>query len=254
MFENVKNLLSVNGGFDFARLLIELDEIGYDAEWALINSADVVPQNRERVYIVGHLRGGSGQQVFPLRKGLEICDKPEKAGEIHRNSIVTLTAKGQSNWTGTFIKQLCNVCPTKARANPNQGRVYDVSGISPTLNCMGGGNIEPRVAVEANMAGAGVLKLDGNEYNVRKLTPLECFRLQGWEDEYFFRAFFLDKNLAHKFNKAYQRHRHSPVRLMKWAFKHQKMSDTQLYKQAGNGVTVTVVKAIAEKMKNQEEL
>lgn len=41
--ENVKNLLGVNRGFDFARLLIELDKIGYDAEWSLINSADVVP-------------------------------------------------------------------------------------------------------------------------------------------------------------------------------------------------------------------
>lgn len=249
LLENVKNLLSINGGFDFARLLIELDEIGYDVEWSLINSADVVPQNRERVYIVGHLRGGNGWQVFPIGKGAEICDKSEKAGETHRDTVLTLTAKGHSNWTGTFIKQLCNVCPTKTRANPNQGRVYDVSGISPSLNCMGGGNREPRVAVEAYKAGAGVLRLDGDQYNVRKLTPLECFRLQGWEDEYFFRAFFLNKDLARKFNKAYQRHRHNPVRLMKWAFEHQKTSDTQLYKQAGNGVTVPVVQAIAEKMK-----
>ena len=50
--ENVKNLLSVNGGTDFLKLLIALDESGYDAEWQVINSADYVPQNRERVFIV----------------------------------------------------------------------------------------------------------------------------------------------------------------------------------------------------------
>lgn len=66
--ENVKNLLSVNGGFDYARLLIELDEIGYDAEWAVLNSKDHgVPQNRERIFIIGHFRGRGTREVFPLQ-------------------------------------------------------------------------------------------------------------------------------------------------------------------------------------------
>lgn len=60
-----------------------------------------------------------------------------------------------------------------------------------------------------------------NEIRIRKLTPKECFRLQGWEDEYFERA--------EQFN-----------------------SNSQLYKQAGNGVTVSVVKAIGEKIKRME--
>lgn len=55
--ENVKNLLSVNGGWDFARLLAEMDRGGYDAKWETLNSSDFgVPQNRERVFIIGHLR------------------------------------------------------------------------------------------------------------------------------------------------------------------------------------------------------
>ena len=57
---------------------------------------------------------------------------------------------------------------------------------------------------------------------IRKLTPRECFRLQGWEDEYFDRAEFVN-------------------------------SDSQLYKQAGNGVKVSVIRAIAEKMNVKEE-
>lgn len=66
--ENVKNLLSVNGGTDFLKLLIALDEIGHDAEWQVINSADYVPQNRERVFVIGHLRGRSTTKVFPIER------------------------------------------------------------------------------------------------------------------------------------------------------------------------------------------
>ena len=65
--ENVKNLLSVNGGWDFARLLIEMDRGGYDAEWSVLNSKYFgVPQNRERCFIIGHLRGRSTSEVFPV--------------------------------------------------------------------------------------------------------------------------------------------------------------------------------------------
>lgn len=75
--ENVKNLLSVNGGWDFARLLSEMDQGGYDAEWQVLNSKDFgVPQNRERCFIVGHLRERGGREVFP------ICGDDEQAPEL----------------------------------------------------------------------------------------------------------------------------------------------------------------------------
>ena len=67
--ENVKNLISVNGGWDFARLLIEMDKGGYDAEWEVLNSKHFgVPQNRERAFVIGHFRGRGGSEVFPVER------------------------------------------------------------------------------------------------------------------------------------------------------------------------------------------
>ena len=72
--ENVANLLSVNGGWDFARLLTEMDKGGYDAEWQVLNSKYFgVPQNRERCFIIGHLRGRSTAEVFPV-EGADAAD------------------------------------------------------------------------------------------------------------------------------------------------------------------------------------
>jgi DNA (cytosine-5)-methyltransferase 1 len=72
--ENVANLLSVNGGWDFARLLTEMDKGGYDAEWQVLNSKYFgVPHNRERCFIIGHLRGRSTAEVFPV-EGADAAD------------------------------------------------------------------------------------------------------------------------------------------------------------------------------------
>ena len=101
--ENVKNLLSVNHGFDFAKLLVEMDKIGYDAEWSVENSKFFgVPQNRERVFIIGHLRGRGGREIFPLR-----CDSEkdsELQGHEDRNIANTLTTRtGTADSVGTYI-------------------------------------------------------------------------------------------------------------------------------------------------------
>lgn len=288
LIENVKNLLSVNRGFDFAKLLIELDEIGYDAEWDLLNSKHFgVPQNRERVFIVGHLRGRCTRKVFPLTETGRIHNPAEENEKIYETAQC-LTAGGNDKWNGDYIvKQIGNCMPTATRDNPNQGRVYDTTGIAPCLNKMDGGGREPMIPVrmtqrscketaisptltargpsrgrgnsspvpgvmvrEATKAGYAIAEvgdsvnleqlnsktrrgrvgkgvaqtlttgcqqgtLDGTR--IRRLTPRECFRLQGWSDDYFDRAAMVN-------------------------------SDNQLYKQAGNGVTVNVIQAIAERM------
>ncbi len=67
LVENVKNLLSINAGFDFASVLAEMDEAGYDCRWQVLNSKDFgVPQNRERVFIIANLRSRGRREVLPL--------------------------------------------------------------------------------------------------------------------------------------------------------------------------------------------
>ena len=148
--ENVKNLLSVNRGFDFAKLLVELDEIGYDAEWSVLNSKDHgVPQNRERVFIIGHLRGRGGREVFPVEgtDGENCVSVIGGVGEknfgtqfrqgnrVHdSNGVATAlgaapvgNAGGESN---LYCVPLCNTNPS---GNGMNGVVYDGCGLAPAL-------------------------------------------------------------------------------------------------------------------------
>lgn len=214
--ENVKNLLSINKGWDFAKLLIEMDEIGYDVEWDVIDSAEVVPQHRERIFIIGRIRGRSTRKVFPIvRKGQQFNNEVKQVGSL--------------NPSGSF------------GGNPQVGRVYGIDGISPTLSTMQGGGQEPKVVIPVSSPDVLNKSQNGrrfknngdpeftltardrhgiltNNLRIRKLTPHECWRLQGFPD---------------------------------WAFNRSReagLSDSQLYKQAGNSVTVPVIKAIAENM------
>lgn len=219
LIENVKNLFSVNGGFDFARLLIELDEIGYDAEWSLLNSADVVPQNRERVYIVGHLRGRRTRKVFSI-SGTDRIHTGSMEDRPPDNKIAgCLTSGANKSWTGNFVRQFGNVMPTAMRDNPNQGQIYDPSGIYTNSSPEFQRPPLPGVSqcLKADKHDAGVVMRNTEPVRIRRLTPRECFRLQGWDNPYFDRAELVN-------------------------------SDSQLYKQAGNGVTVTVVERIAREM------
>ena len=258
LIENVKNLLSINRGFDFLKLQIELDEIGYDVEWDVLDSAEVVPQHRERIFIVGHLRGRSTRKVFPIvREDGKTNKTIKEVATIYpnrhssdANSVIdpsgishTLsTMQGGGREPKIIVNQLGNISNSKSfGGNPQVGRVYGVDGIAPTLSTMQGGGQEPKIAIPVctpdrikKRQNGRRFKTNGepeftltaqdrhgvltNGMKVRKLTPLECWRLQGFPD---------------------------------WAFERAKqagLSDSQLYKQAGNSVTVPVIKAIAEKM------
>lgn len=203
--ENVKGLLNHEQGRTFEVILQTLDELGYDAEWQLLNSKNFgVPQNRERVYIIGHLRGTGGRKIFPI-------------GSTNDKAVKQIIGGSQGN------------------------RVYDVRGLSVTLSSQGGGGgaktglylmdlseTNPKITDTArtlqaryNKGIANTLTCGLNQgtlsnMRIRKLTPLECFRLQSYPDTHWKRA------------------------------KEAGVSDSQLYKQAGNGVTKNVVYEIAK--------
>lgn len=143
LIENVKNLLSINGGWDFAKLQIELDEIGYDCEWDVLNSKEVVPQNRERVFIVGHLRGRRTRKVFPIER--------ENGSASETNEIVRLF-NGRRD--GSYGSQ----------------DVLSPNGISTTLNTMSGGGREPKIAVMGNVNPSGK-GINGNVYSSEGISP-----------------------------------------------------------------------------------
>lgn len=194
--ENVKNLLSVNRGLDFAKLLVELDEVGYDAEWQVLNTKDFgIPQSRERVFIIGFLRGRTGRKVLPIRgtgskNNLSLRIKKHSEGLLIRDA----------NEKGYTLAEIGDsISLDYLNSKTRRGRVGRGSTHTLTTAC------NQAVVCEKNKIPI-----------IRKLTPRECFRLQGWKDYYFDQAALVN-------------------------------SDNQLYKQAGNGVTVNVIQEIASK-------
>lgn len=231
LLENVKGLLSHDKGRTFETILKTMDELGYDVEWKLFNSKDFgVPQKRERVYIVGHLRGRRTRKVF-FNPGTRSEDSPGI------ESRMIQIGKHRTN----------------RGDNPQEYRVYSQDGISPTLSTAQGGGTQPHIKIKSctkkgyeeakpgdginigftesktrrgrvgnqianTLTTSGAMGTVDREYRIRRLTPRECWRLQGFPD---------------------------------WAFDRAKatgLSDTQLYKLAGNAVTVNVVRWIGERM------
>ena len=267
--ENVRGLLNHDGGATFETIIRTLDELGYDVEWQVLNSKNFgVPQNRERVFIIGHLRGERTRNVFPLSGESEQSDHQPPKIEIIGNTrnpngtskgtksvvygsggvVGTLTATDYKEPKQVAIKQFGILQP-----NFNQcGVIYETDGISPTIRAYQDGGLEPKIRVkEATSQGYAEAQIGDSvnlshpnsktrrgrvgkqiantlltgesqgviepDFRIRKLTPRECWRLQGFPD---------------------------------WAFdKAQEVnSNSQLYKQAGNSVTVNVIAAIAKEL------
>ena len=136
IYENVKGMLSSNRGLDFAFILAELDERGYDAQWSIFNSKDYgVPQNRERVYLIGHSRRKGRCKVFPFEAAdRENCFQVEQIGtrRSHRNNRMSYSSE-------------------------------DCCGVAPTLDSMGGGGREPHVSIPISVSGFEVTSENATE-------------------------------------------------------------------------------------------
>ena len=264
LLENVKGLLSSGGGRDYLDYLSILDESGYDLEWQVFNSKDYgVPQNRERIYTIGHLRRKGRRKVLPLSRessshlkqliggmqsyrvydpsgiattlvgeggglgaktGLYLIDQSltgpkltEEARCITARYTAGATKRTAMN-SGVLEVQPILTQGIKVRNGTKQG--YQLAEVGDSVDLSYPSSLTRRARVGRGIAHnlscscqMGAVVWNGRVVKIRKLTPKECFRLQGFSDDLFEKA------------KAVN-------------------SDAQLYKQAGNGVTVPVVYAI----------
>jgi DNA (cytosine-5)-methyltransferase 1 len=104
--ENVKGLLTSNKGWDFARVIVELEDIGYEVEAELLDSKDFgVPHRRKRVYIIGHLRTAPTNRIFPIiREEESICNESREKPKGVRNVASTLTKLGHDKWNENYVR------------------------------------------------------------------------------------------------------------------------------------------------------
>lgn len=177
VYENVKGMLSSNDGWDFLSILLGMEELGYDIEWQTLNTKNFgLPQNRERVYTIGHLRKYGSKQILPITSTNGKDCIPKVIGGVGEKD-----SNNNKQW-----KQ--------------QNRIYD-------------NNISISVTTKFQP-----FYLDNN-FRIRKLTPKECMRLQGVPDEY-------------------------TDRLIQAG-----ISDSQIYKAAGDGLSVPIAKEIGERIR-----
>ena len=270
--ENVKGLLNHQKGDTFETMLRALDELGYDVEWQVLNSKNFgVPQNRERVFIIGHLRGERTRRIFPISGENAKSDTKSKIKIIGNTKnhdctgvgirslvydseglMATLTAtdykgpkqvaipvltpnrvekrqngrrfktNGEPMFTLTAQDQhgiLLQDKKLKIREATTKG--YTEAGIGDSVNIANINSKTKRGRVGNQIANTllaseqqGVV---GSDYRIRRLTPRECWRLQGFPDSAFDKAQAVTSN-------------------------------SQLYKQAGNSVTVNVIAEIAKRL------
>lgn len=176
IYENVKGMLSSNRGGDFGAILLEMGELGYDTEWQLFNTKNFgVPQNRERVYTVGHLRSRGRKQIFPLegadgedsvhevttsviggigeinfgkqfREGNRVYDGTKIATALKASNVGN--AGGNTNLYSIplEVNQIGQLKQAN-RSNPNRYRVYSGEGVAPCMCKMDGGGLEPHIPV-----------------------------------------------------------------------------------------------------------
>jgi DNA-cytosine methyltransferase len=261
IFENVKGLFSSNQGKDFEVVLRTFADLGlYELQWQLLNTKWFLPQNRERIYFVGYLRGQSGPQVFPIGESLKrdsSLHQKKSSSKMISPTIDTGVENGSYrapyvlHWRGSNKKWQAGKMNTSPALNTQQDLVRNplIAQQSKLLKRGKGVFIVPEDTHKGYAAAqegdsinlsyldsnkrrgrigkgiANTLDTSVNQYTLfksrlRRFTPLECERLQGFDDNWTQYGLFdgIKKEI----------------------------SDTQRYKLMGNAVSVPVVKAIAE--------
>lgn len=289
IWENVKGAFSSNSGADFWAILQAFANIGnYRLEWQLLNTKWFLPQNRERIYLIGHLADRSEPGVFPIAEEIRVCN--ERYSKKPNQIASTLNANDEKSWVGNFIqvktlqgsdtlntirsggrgsltdKHSWDIVQVKSAtskgyeiasegdsinlSNPNsitrRGRVG--KGVAQTLDCscnqavigaFRGRNPENPKSRESGLPTEQMLEINKEGVsntltsvqkdnvvvtdNIRRLTEIECERLQGFPDNW--------------------------TEYGNYDGVIKKTPKTQRYKMLGNAVTVKVVEEIAKRLK-----
>jgi DNA-methyltransferase (dcm) len=186
LLENVKGLLSHDNGKTFQTILGVFSDLGYDIQWQVLNSKNFgVPQNRERVFIVGYLGGEGRRQVFPITRDDE--ENTKRFSEGYNSSTLT-TRVGSTAKQQPLVRAI--LTPDRAEKRQNGRRVKENGEPSFTLTGQDihGVVLSPSLTTElAHSTGrdftpniAKALFKEGCQ--IRRLTPTECERLQGFPD------------------------------------------------------------------------
>ena len=215
ILENVRGLFSHDSGRTFQTILRVLSDIGYMVQWELLNSKNFgVPQNRERIYLVGHLRGRGREKVFPIGQISKEDSKESRLKELTENKSQAYRVYDQDG-LATTIKSVgggvgAKTGLYKVKEATKTGYAIAQEGDSINLSVPSSKTRRGRVGRGvAQTLDTGMQQHTLQNSKIRRLTPIECERLQGFPDG--------------------------------WT---EGLSDTQRYKCLGNAVTTNVVSEV----------
>jgi len=217
IWENVKGTFSSNAGADFWAIIQAFANIGgYRLEWQLLNTSWVLPQNRERIYLIGHLAGRSEPGVFPIRE--DDCLPTTKTQSQKQAQIsTTLKANGNMNADDTYI------IPKKASTLTAGGKSGGLHSDMTVIRQLPRGKNKGADLKICPTISSNAFQENNLLCGIRRLTEIECERLQGFPDNW--------------------------TQYGNYKGKIKRISKTNRYKLIGNAVTVDIVELIAKRLK-----
>ena len=217
IWENVKGAFSSNAREDFWAILKAFANIGdYTIEWQLLNTSWVLPQNRERLYLIGHLAGRSEPGIFPILED-DCLFTTRTQCQSQAQISTTIKANGNMNADDTYI--IPKTTSTLTGGGHSGGLHSDMTVIQQRSRGKNKGadlTICPTISSNA-------FQENNLLCGVRRLTEIECERLQGFPDNW--------------------------TQYGNYNGRKRRISKTQRYKLIGNAVTVDIVELIAKRLK-----
>ena len=221
IWENVKGAFSSNSGADFWAIIQAFANIGdYRLEWQLLNTSWVLPQNRERIYLIGHLAGRSEPGVFPIEEN-DFSFTKKKKYQFRPELSGALKANGNMNTDDTYI------IPRKAKALTGGGHSGGLHSDMTIIKQLARGKNKGADLTICPTISSNAFQENNLLDGIRRLTEIECERLQGFSDNW----------------TQYGNYKNTIKRI----------SRTRRYKLIGNAVTVDIVELIAKRLKIIEQ-